>query len=318
MREAAARVQCQNNLKQLGLAAMNYESSYQGLPPASVQPNPTDPSTFPLAYKSQGWGTPLLSYFEQSALDAQYDKNTFFSNTMPAAPANNNQSVSNQHLKVMQCPSVPAPNRLYTARSSFGFPGITNPWTASAADYCPIRGTNLDYLRLAVTPQPTAAQVSQYVGPLVINKTTPLLGVTDGTSNTFLYAEAAGRPQLYRAGRLAAVGPYPGSNSKTANDLGTPTPWQDVYGGGWADPSAANFRLTGSDAAGTPVAGGGTGVVGPCGVNCSNDLGLYAFHTGGANVVLCDGSVRFVRSAISPLQLVAAISAKAGEVATLD
>ena len=57
---------------------------------------------------------------------------------------------------------------------------------------------------------------------------------------------------------------------------------------------------------------------GPCAVNCINQKEIYAFHTGGANVVLADGSVRFVRQSL-PLDIAYAVLTRArGEVANLD
>jgi prepilin-type processing-associated H-X9-DG protein len=51
-----------------------------------------------------------------------------------------------------------------------------------------------------------------------------------------------------------------------------------------------------------------------CGVNCSNDYGLYAMHSGGANALMADGSVRFVPASIDIRQLCALVTGKGGEV----
>ena len=313
VREAAARTQCQNNLKQLGLAYHNFESAYGGLAPYAIQPDPLNfVATIALARTSRGWGVPLLSYFEQGPLDAQYNKATYYYDTMPTAGPNN-QAVSNTHLKVMQCPSAPNNPRLYTAKSSFAaFVGLPPTWTASAADYCPSSDIGAAFLTTAGFKVPdgqTGPNTANFRGALKLNVTTPLLSIGDGTSNTILLAEAAGRPQIWRNGQLATTNL---GGSKMANDLGTASdPWTDVWGGGWADAAAGGYRLSGSDQTGT-VAGGS------CSINCSNDLGFYAFHTGGGNFVFCDGSVRFLRSSITPANMVAAISRNGGEVLTLD
>src|SRR6202030_34469 len=73
VREAASRMSCTNNLKQLGLAYHNYENTYQGFPAYAIQPNPSDPTTFALATKTSGWGIPLLGFIEQGNLAAQYN-----------------------------------------------------------------------------------------------------------------------------------------------------------------------------------------------------------------------------------------------------
>jgi prepilin-type N-terminal cleavage/methylation domain-containing protein/prepilin-type processing-associated H-X9-DG protein len=305
VREAAARATCQNNLKQLGLAAMNYEGAYQGLPPSCVRPT-TAAEFMTLSFKTQGWGTPLLSYLEQTALDQQYDKTKAFSNPDPAAGPNN-QQVSNAHLKVMQCPSTPTQNRLYWASSTFAppLPGVPNQWSASAADYSPVAnvGTGLQTLA-GITPTSNTA----YKGALEINKNTPILSLTDGTSNTILLGELAGRPQVWRAGVL--VEPNMGTQA---------APIPNIYGGGWADPSAGGWTLPGSDATGTRA--------GSCVINCVNDsrdpafnyfITFYAFHTGGANFAFADGSVRFLRASITPLNMIGLVSKAAGDLPTVD
>ncbi len=53
---------------------------------------------------------------------------------------------------------------------------------------------------------------------------------------------------------------------------------------------------------------------GTCAVNCNNDLGVYSFHPGGANVLLCDGSVRSVRESIDLFVFYALVTRSEGEV----
>jgi prepilin-type processing-associated H-X9-DG protein len=134
------------------------------------------------------------------------------------------------------------------------------------------------------------------VGALSPDKTTKLDDITDGTSNTILIAEIAARPVLYQRG--VRVG------GQTSNS----------GGGGWGDPSAGGFILLGSDGTGTyqpPPTG-----VNSCIINCSNDLGLYAFHTGGAQVVFCDGSVHLLSKDISAATMIFLVTRAGGEVIT--
>jgi prepilin-type N-terminal cleavage/methylation domain-containing protein len=63
VREAAARMICSNNLKQIGLAMHNYENTYGGLPPRRIT----------TAGKNRGWGTAILAYIEQDNLFKQYN-----------------------------------------------------------------------------------------------------------------------------------------------------------------------------------------------------------------------------------------------------
>src|SRR5262245_52130226 len=127
VRDAAARMTCQNNLKQIGLGLHNYENANSYFPPAySIIATPPPSSV--------SWGVYILPYVEQDNLYKQY-------NLTGAIGANPNQTVVSTHLKIFQCPSTPNPNRLYTDGpvpgaafvSSWGAGTIS--WTASAGDY---------------------------------------------------------------------------------------------------------------------------------------------------------------------------------------
>lgn len=115
---------------------------------------------------------------------------------------------------------------------------------------------------------------------------TPILSITDGTSNTILLAEDAGRPNLFQKGR----------------DTGAIT----ADGHGWADPDCG-FSVDGVQA--NLVTTGGT-----CFINCTNDSEFYSFHVGGMNVCMADGSVRFVSQSISAATLAALVTAQGGEI----
>jgi prepilin-type processing-associated H-X9-DG protein len=110
-----------------------------------------------------------------------------------------------------------------------------------------------------------------------------LTDITDGTSNTLLAAEDAGRPQLWQAGRLV-----PGSFAA---------------GGPWAS-SANPILLTGTSPDGTYRPG-------PCAINCSNDRQPYSFHSRGANFLFGDGSVHFLPAAID-IRVLARLATRAG------
>ena len=103
VREAAARTQCSNNLKQFGLAAHNYHDTHNKMPPAWTY-DPPAPPTRPTAVATS-WGFNLLPYIEQDNLYKQYDQNLNMFATANAA------LVLNQ-LKVFQCPSTPNGGRI--------------------------------------------------------------------------------------------------------------------------------------------------------------------------------------------------------------
>jgi prepilin-type processing-associated H-X9-DG protein len=156
-------------------------------------------------------------------------------------------------------------------------------------------------------------------GVMILGQQTRLTDITDGTSNTILSAEIANRPNLWQAGVQV-------------------TTQQTFFSGdgGWNSPSSSNVTIYGS-----PQNGGGlcnllTPITNPqvnlttftyvpapgcpylppvrsCLVNCSNDFGFYGFHTGGANVAMCDGSVRFLSSGTSAATIVALVTMANGD-----
>jgi prepilin-type processing-associated H-X9-DG protein len=124
--------------------------------------------------------------------------------------------------------------------------------------------------------------VSDLRGVMRVNETPRMADIADGTSNTILATEDGGRPQRWRAGRLLTG---------------------RVSGGMWAD--RANEYITHGytfDGARTP---------GACAINCTNDNEIYAFHTSGANVLLGDGSVRFLSQSTS-IRIVARLITRSG------
>src|SRR5262249_56660998 len=96
VREAAARAQCQNNLKQLGLAIHNFHDTYHYFPPSATS-QVFNPGWAP----THGWGQFLLPYIEQGALANRYQ---WTKNWSDAA----NQPVVTTVLSVMLCPSAPS------------------------------------------------------------------------------------------------------------------------------------------------------------------------------------------------------------------
>src|SRR5262249_16670658 len=139
-------------------------------------------------------------------------------------------------------------------------------------------------------------------GPLEVDKTNKILDISDGTSNTVLIAEIAGRPDLWR-GKTRSTSPQTYSSGS----------------GGWNDATTGNLTLSGPPSDGgpacpplpaTPCAAPATRT---CVVNCSNEYGLYAFHTAGANAVLADGSVRMFTATTTPTVMASFITRANGE-----
>src|SRR5262249_27729472 len=133
-----------------------------------------------------------------------------------------------------------------------------------------------------------------------------LAAVTDGLSNTICFAEIAGRQQIYYNGRP--------NGGATLLDGGL------TLNSAWAAYNTAR-RITGYDTTGAPPlpanynVGNGLGEPGPgcAAVNVSNVNGLYAFHTGGVNILRGDGSVSFLKQNGTPAVITALITRDGGE-----
>jgi prepilin-type N-terminal cleavage/methylation domain-containing protein/prepilin-type processing-associated H-X9-DG protein len=185
IREAANRMKCTNNLKQLGLAMHNHHDTVGYFPPSATS-QVFEPGWAP----THGWGPFFLAYIEQDNLGKLYrwDKNWF-------DPLN--QPVVSTQVKLMLCPSAPG-NRMDQAPPSTNPAG---PWQASPADYTPITRIAQGAINAGFVNY-TPADIN---GMMVTNLKLGFADVLDGTSNTIALAEDAGRPQRWRVGKLVAA-----------------------------------------------------------------------------------------------------------------
>jgi len=299
VREAAARTQCTNNLKQQGLALHGHHDTF-GKFPGSWDYEPPKPPQRPTAV-ANSWGVYILPFVEQDVIYKQFN----FDATLYGAP---NSALIQTPLKVFMCPSSPSDGKIYSfpvpANVLPGVPGGT--LTASRSDYTAITGVRNWNQLVAPTPAETDLQdIGQRHGvlhgttqePAIASSFSPrmrITDITDGTTNTFLVGELAGRPDVYNAARqVIAQGVNPGAG------------WGDPFNGEhWPNGTSQDGNLVGSS---VPV--------GTCLINCSNlqSRGMYSFHTGGANFLMTDGSVRFVSQNTSPRVLVFMMTSQRGE-----
>jgi len=277
VREAAARMSCQNNMKQFGLAMHNYEST-NGAFPSTRFLGPTGQS------KWYSWTVLLLAYVEQDNVAKLYDKNIKWNTGV------NLNTVGPTGFKIFLCPSAPGTRRPATS-------GATSGITLGGLDYfVPHQCRNRFYLANGLTnPGGTADNP----GGLTNGSPTKATDITDGLSNTILFIESAGRPNHYINGR----------------DTGNLVPSGEGYG--WIDPDTGSGSIDGSNPT-TGVVNTDTAYAGGTGIFTTNDSEAYSFHTGGVNVCLADGSVRFVNKSITAATFAALITKQGGEVIGSD
>jgi len=276
VREAAARMSCQNNLKQIALACTNYEVRVGKYPPSNT--------TAPLWH---GWPALVLPELEQENV-----RNIYVTTANWYDPAN--AAARAAQVKTFLCPSA---NTGRVGQSAVpGTPG--SPFAGAAWDYTNVSVVALPLLAYLNYPDP-ASHTAIWRG--VMSSTGSTVGqITDGLSNTILIAEDANRPEYWVKGRRVTdlVPPFGGDGPGVAT------------GGVWAD-HQKGFGIEGTSSDGLTL-------VGECAINCNNAYEVYAFHTGGANVAMADGSVRFLREGL-PIRTLAALSTRgAGEVVAND
>ena len=276
-REAARRIACANNLKNLGLALHHYHDDQRTLPPGAVGPlAPTFPQY--AALKHHGLTTFLLPYVEQQPLASRYHWDVSWFDPP-------NQPVVNTQLSIWQCPSAQS-NRIDDGSHSTVTPPpvVLYSGTAVCSDYAGMGAVDIG-LPLTGLIEPPAGprdERGHYEGAFPVNAARTLAEISDGTSHTILIAECAGRPQLWQGRSIA------------------PNKW--VSGGPWASRNLLFGRGATRD---------GTALYGPCAVNCTNNREVYGFHPSGANTVFADGSVHFL-SAGTDIRVFAGLVTRAG------
>ncbi len=280
-REAARRSQCVNNLKQLALAAMNYESSNGCYPGGAYSPI-NKPATWHFPQNFSCF-VRMLPFTEQSAI---YNSVNFNNNY----GSYTNVTIAGVRLAILTCPSDTAntPMMLRTVRSGNANPGwnfgVNNSpdqppdstYLQAYSSYAANMGTFPDDWSQSYLSQPTGpGEFAQLNGMVYSDSSTAISAVTDGTSNTFLFGEhARTNLMIYDPGYALSDGMW---NSGRSYDTHFVT---------WYPP---NVGLAGSNA------GSVTTIIG----NGNYPVTASSQHPGGVNMALCDGSVRFIKNTIS-------------------
>ncbi|MCE9630796.1 MAG: DUF1559 domain-containing protein [Planctomycetia bacterium] len=305
-REAARRTQCLNNVRQIGIAMLGFESANGFYAPAnSTGAEAMWPPSNP---KEHGMFALLLPYLEQGSmfttLGYDYDQNWDASVNRPAAET---------IIPAFVCSSTPDGARKVTKAR---YPTNTyQSWAPACNDYATIvEAKPALYTALGST----APVEKQRLGMLPTNKRTTAAHVRDGLSNTLALVECGNRPIRVFNGRTMGVRSALATSPCDRNN--------DSMAAAWAD-NGVTFPLKGSDAAtGVPnsfcyhtdatgrVPPSGTTTGGRCVMNCTNWDEPYSYHPGGINVVFGDGSSRFLNETIDPLTMIALVTRMGGEI----
>lgn len=274
VRDAAARTECLNNLKQLGLALHGFHDVNKAFPASGwTMAGPGNPDG-----KYVGWRPLTLPFIEQENLQKLYDfKSNWWEGTNPTA--------AGVTVKVCRCPSAPS-REVTSAIAKSPRPAMTFPVPLGVTDYEAIMGVQ------PASIDPVLYNANNRFSVMFRNSRVKLTDVYDGTSQTIMIVECAARPLTYRAGRV-----QPG----IANDQGI----------GWAD-SEGPFSFDGASGDGsqegcTPANGC------TASMNRRNDNEPYSFHPGGANFLFADGRAVFISESV-PIRVFAALCTRgAGE-----
>ncbi len=297
-REAARRMQCSNNLKQIGIAIHSYSGSSKRLPPGSVfygGPNITVGRYAGRRNNRQSMLFGILPFIEQANLYNQFDMSLPLDNARMPHPTNTagGQFLRGQVISTYLCPSDVNPilnlgrNQRMPANYAFSM-GPTNSVSNSPSCGCPLVAT----FRAFSEP---GTNVNNPSGPFSRrgwNSQSRFRDCTDGLTNTIFMGEV--RADSSNHARLG----WSHSN-KWGIYTQIPINYESFY------PNLAQAQAAGK-----------TGCEARC--NWNTEVGFKSQHTGGANFLMGDGSVHFLTENIDMILYNRLGSKAEGIAATLE
>jgi len=251
VREAAATMKCRNNLKQIVLACHAYENEHGVLPRGYYDTVAAASSFDGRPYYARLIFVDIFPYIEQQALWSKWDFNQAWS-------AGTNALTRNIDVPMLHCPSTFVDTTGmgttdYTISESIGSGAATAMGIPSSAG---IRDPRRRGIFGTPPPSPVPNKTNQ-------PEAMKLADITDGTSQTIMFMEDAGRPKYFNEKKQLVVGSTAGNHN-------------------WADPAG---RITVEITCGTVM-------------DCHNNNEVYSFHYQGCNFGMADGSVNFIRTMI--------------------
>lgn len=346
-RESARRSQCTNNMKQLALGAINFESAQKRLPPSGQCDSTGGAST---TYMIHSVATYILPYIEQQAIydkfDTESNPQTAYSATVtasgalqtgtgclihpdakgrnyddPAHPAG--QLAAKTKVDTFICPTTPIPND--SRDPIHGYGGI---------DYMIVALSDVDTREGSATygaRTPGSGSEdwkTQVVAPLLNCDGGGFARVTDGASNTILWIEDAGRshPDVENYGAYSTRF-TPVSNAADPINMASGANGRRVFA--WADADAVGNGYSGPSNAISPASrkaqlnnystpDGGPPECRWSVNNCGPNDEPFAFHPGGLNATMGDGSVHYLADSMDGIVVKWLIGAEDGQTVDMD
>lgn len=280
-REAARQLTCRNNLKQLGLALLNFHNAKRRFPPSAIDKGDGE--------LHENWVIKILPFLEQKPLFDQLDLDFPISHPV-------NETARSTRLKVMTCPTDAYNGEPFSGSGHAPTAGFNDHWArgnygANGALGYRVAGDSPQFAGSANSP---AWRSPTRRGVMGVNCSVSIKEIRDGTSHTLLLGEL-------RAGVCPQDERGTWAMANCASSL-----W--AHGGVNTDAYGPNCKLENSDdslgcSRARAAAGGGTALA-KMGMGCypedlgSSQQGARSLHPGGVNTCFADGSVHFISDRI--------------------
>jgi prepilin-type N-terminal cleavage/methylation domain-containing protein/prepilin-type processing-associated H-X9-DG protein len=300
-REAGRRSQCQNNLKNIALACLNYETAKGELPPGSI-------NTKAASANGLGWPVLILPFIEQSGI-SQQALEKYKAQAQSDAYAREFDKLNQLLLPMYLCPSdqeLPLQSEKWGstaeefARKGMSYAGVSGSYYARTG-FCPPTKSSDHYCVAANLNANNLLGVNNFDGLLIMDWGVPLKQATDGTSETFLIGErnyqirawmigaywiGTTDPPLPPRSTVAPDGPQPNTAFFACKNLSDKVeinrdPYKGCYIG---HDNNLGDRPPVLDSTPRTIS--------------VNDLPWGSYHPGGVNFSFGDGGVRFISETI--------------------